>query len=98
MSAWTFTATLGAAGGFAAGLANGGPDGAVVTGVAGRTLTAFVSANGRAWQQARPLGTSASQAVSGVALAPDGAVVTAGISAGPDSRQPVLTLAGPNAA
>ena len=31
-------------------------------------------------------------------LAPDGAVVTAGISAGPDSRQPVLTLAGPDAA
>jgi hypothetical protein len=95
---WTFTATLGAAGGFAAGLANGGPDGAVVTGVTGRTLTAFVSANGRAWQRARPLGPSASQAVSGVTLAPDGAVVTAGISAGPDSRQPVLTLAGPNAA
>ena len=95
---WTFTATLGAVGGFAAGLANGGPDGAVVTGVAGRTLTAFVSANGRAWQQTRSLGTSASQAVSGAALAPDGTVVTAGISAGPDSRQPVLTLAGPNAA
>ena len=33
--AWTFTATLGAAGGFAAGLANGGPDGAVVTGQTG---------------------------------------------------------------
>ena len=97
---WTFTATLGAPGGLAAGQANGGPDGAVVTGVeggvggSGRTLTAFVSANGRAWQQTRPLGTSASQAVSGVALAPDGVVVTAGISAGPDSRQPVLTLAG----
>ncbi len=106
-ASWTFTATLGAVGGFAAGLANGGPDGAVVTGVEGgqggvagsaRTLTAFVSANGRAWQQTRPLGTSASQAVSGAALARDGAVVTAGISAGPDSRQPVLTLAGPDAA
>jgi hypothetical protein len=106
-ASWTFTATLGAVGGFTAGLANGGPDGAVVTGVEGgpggvvgsaRTLIAFVSANGRAWQQTRPLGTSASQAVSGAALAPDGAVVTAGISAGPDSRQPVLTLAGPDAA
>ena len=95
---WTFTATLGAVGGFTVGLANGGPDGAVVTGVAGRALTAFVSANGRAWQQTRSLGTSASQAVSGAALAPDGAVVTAGTSAGPDSRQPVLTLASPNAA
>ena len=95
---WTFTATLGAAGGFAADLANGGPDGAVVTGREGRTLTAFVSADGRAWQARSPFGTSASQAVSGVALAPDGAVVTAGVSAGADSRQPVLTLVGPNAA
>ena len=33
-----------------------------------------------------------------MALAPDGTVVTAGISAGPDSRQPVLTLARPDAA
>ncbi len=97
-AAWTFTATLGAAGGFAAGLANGGPDGAVVTGVAGRTLTAFVSANGRAWQQRSPLGSSTSQALSGVALAPDGTVVTAGISAGHDSRRPMITLIGRNAA
>ncbi len=101
---WTFTATLGAPGGLAADLANGGPDGAVVTGLeggqggAGRTLTAFVSANGRSWQARSPLGTSASQAVSGVTLAPDGAVVTAGSSAGPDSHQPVLAVDGPNAA
>jgi hypothetical protein len=79
------------------GLANGGPDGAAVTGLTGRTLTAFVSANGRAWQQTRPFGTSASQTVSGVTLAPDGTVVTTGISAGPDSHQPVITLAGTNA-
>ena len=70
----------------------------MVTGREGRTLTAFVSADGRAWQARSPFGTSASQAVSGVALAPDGAVVTAGVSAGADSRQPVLTLVGPNAA
>ena len=95
---WTFTATLDAASGFAVGLANGGPDGAAVTGLTGRTLTAFVSANGRAWQQTRPFGTSASQTVSGVTLAPDGTVVTTGISAGPDSHQPVITLAGTNAA
>jgi hypothetical protein len=96
-AAWTFTATLSGAGGFAADLANGGPAGAVVTGQEGGTLTAFVSANGRAWRQTRSFGTSASQAVSGVALAPDGAVVMAGIGTGPDSRQPVLTLASPNA-
>ena len=96
--AWTFTATLGAAGGFAADLANGGPGGAVVTGREGRTLTAFVSANGRTWQQRSPFGTSTSQTTSGVALAADGAVVTAGVSAGQDSRQPVLALVGQNTA
>jgi hypothetical protein len=93
--AWTFQATLRAAGGFTAGMADGGPEGAVVSGQKGgpgRTLTAFVSANGRAWRQTRPFGTVASEQVSGVALAPDGAVVTAGMSAGPDSRQSVITL------
>jgi hypothetical protein len=91
--AFTFRATLGAAAGFSARMAGGGPDGAVVTGLQGRTLTAFVSANGRAWRQARPFG-AASEQVSGVALAADGAVVTAGSSAAPDSRQPVITLTG----
>ena len=92
---WTFQATLGAAPGFTAGMVNGGPDGAVVTGQeAGpaRTLTAFVSANGRAWRQARSFGTAASETVSGVALAPDGVVVAAGTGAGRDSRQPLISL------
>jgi hypothetical protein len=90
---WTFQATLRAAAGFTAEMASGGPHGAVVTGRAGRTLTAFVSASGRAWRQAGSFGT-ASEQVSGVALAADGAVVTAGSSAAPDSRQPVITLTG----
>ena len=98
--AWTFKATLHAVGGFTAGMVNGGPDGTVIAGQAGspggarRTLTAFVSADGTSWRQTRPFGTSAAEAVSGVALAPDGAVVAAGISTGPDSRQPVITLTG----
>jgi hypothetical protein len=99
--AWSFQATLNAAGGFTAGMANGGPAGVAVTGQEGGpggTLTAFVSANGQAWRQTRPFGTAASEAVSGVALAPDGAVVTAGISVGPDSRLPVITLTGTGAA
>jgi hypothetical protein len=91
---WTFRATLGAPGGFTAGMASGGPDGAAVTGRSGGTLTAFVTPDGLTWRQARPFGTVAAEAVSGVALAPDGAVVTAGISAGPDSRLPVITLTG----
>ena len=102
--AWTFRATLRAAAGFTALMANGGPDGAVLTGVtggtgqAGRNLTAFASADGQTWHQARPFGAAAAEDVSGVALAPDGAVVTAGISDAPDGRQPVLALTGVNAA
>jgi hypothetical protein len=96
--AWTFRATLGAPAGFTALMASGGPDGVAVTGKAGRDLTAFASADGLTWHQARPFGTAAAQDVSGVALAPDGTVVTAGISDAPDGRQPVITLTGVNAA
>jgi hypothetical protein len=91
--AFTFQATLGAAAGFSARMVGGGQDGAVVTGLQGRALTAFVSADGRAWRQSRPFG-AASEQVSGVALAADGAVVMAGSRAAPDSRQPVITLTG----
>src|SRR5207253_1185520 len=102
--AWTFRATLGAPAGFTALMANGGPDGAVlvgetgVTGQAGRNLTAFASADGQTWHQGRPFGTAAAEDISGVALAPDGAVVAAGVSDTPDGRQPVITLTGASAA
>ena len=96
--AWTFRVTLGAAAGFTALMANGGPDGVAVIGQEGPNLTAFASADGQTWHQARPFGTAAAQDVSGVALAPDGAVVTTGISDVPDGRQPVLALTGVNAA
>ena len=96
--AWTFRATLGAPAGFTALMANGGPDGVAVTGQAGRNLTAFASADGQTWHQARPFGTAAAEDISGVALAPDGAVVAAGVSDTPDGRQPVITLTGANAA
>jgi hypothetical protein len=96
--AWTFRATLGAEAGFTALMANGGPDGVAVTGKAGRNLTAFASADGQTWRRTRPVGTAAAEDVSGLALAPDGAVVTAGISNVPDGRQPVLALTGVNAA
>ena len=101
--AWTFRATLGAPAGFTALMASGGPDGAVLagetggTGQAPRNLTAFASADGRTWHQARPFGPAAAQDVSGVALAPGGAVVTTGISDAPDARQPVITVTGVNA-
>ena len=96
--AYTFQATLSTSAGFTAGMANGGPDGAAVTGQTGASgaqsgsLTAFVTADGKTWRQARPFGSTGSEAVSGVTLAPDGTVVTTGVSPGPDSRQPVLVL------
>jgi len=95
--AWTFRATLGAPAGFTALMANGGPGGVAVAGQAGRNLTAFASPDGQTWHQARPFGTAAAEDVSGVALAPDGAVVTAGVSDVPDGRQPVIALTGVNA-
>ena len=61
-------------------------------------VDAFYSPNGLTWHRARPFGTAAAEAVSGVALAPDGAVITAGISSVPDGRQPVLALTGANTA
>jgi hypothetical protein len=96
--AWTFRVTLSAATGFTALMANGGPDGVAVTGRAGRNLTAFASADGQTWHKVRAFGTAASEDVSGVALAPDGAVITAGVGDTPDGRQPVLALTGLNAA
>ncbi len=96
--AYTFQATLSTSSGFTAGMANGGLDGAAVTGQTGAagaqggSLTAFVTADGKTWRQARPFGSTGSEAISGVTLAPDGTVVTTGSSPGPDSRQPVLVL------
>ncbi|MGH3260347.1 MAG: hypothetical protein ACRDOU_33940, partial [Streptosporangiaceae bacterium] len=78
---WTREATLSTPAGFQPGFVSGGPDGAVVSGQAGRVLTAFVSANGASWEQTPALGTAASEAVSGVTLAAGGTVVVTGTSA-----------------
>jgi hypothetical protein len=90
-TAWTFQATLNTPAGLVAGPADGGPSGAVVTGRAGRTLTAFVSANGVSWRQTQAFGAAAAESVSGVAMAGGGAVVTA-TTTGPQSRQPAITM------
>ena len=63
----------------------------MVTGQAGRTLTAFVSANGVSWRQTQAFGAAAAESVSGVAMAGGGAVVTA-TTVGPQSRQPAITM------
>jgi hypothetical protein len=83
-AAWTFSTALNATGGFTTGLMNGGPAGAVITGqegVASRmtpvSLTAFVSADGARWQRTTTFGSAASEAVSGVAVTADGAVISA---------------------
>ena len=92
-TAWTFAATLTAPAGFTAGLVNGVPAGAVVTGQAGQTLIAFVTGDGTSWRQDPAFGAAAAEDVSGVAIAGNGAAIAAGTTAGdPDSRQPLLTL------
>jgi hypothetical protein len=103
-TAWTFAATLGTPAGFVADMTGGGPDGAAVTGHAGRILTVFSSADGASWRPVPPIGSpaigsTASQATTGVAVAAGGVVVTAGTTTGdPDSRQPLITVLGPQSA
>jgi hypothetical protein len=95
-SAWTFRATLTTPVGFAAEVVNGGQDGAVVSGRAGRVLTVFASADGASWHQTGAFANAASEVVSGVTRAAGGTVVVAGTTArSPDSRQPLITLLGP---
>ena len=101
-TAWTFEATLGTPAGFVAGLASGAPSGgAVVTGQdqgSGQALIAFTSADGASWRRTAAFGSAAARDVSGVAMAEGGTVVTAGTTTDdPDSRQPLLTVLGPQA-
>jgi hypothetical protein len=89
---WTFAATLTAQAGFASGMVNGGPAGAVVTGQTGAgALIAFVSANAIDWRRTAAFGSAASQSISGVSLIEGGAVIT-GTAPAPASRQPLVTL------
>ena len=77
------------------GLVSGGPSGAVVTGQAHGFLIAFLSKNGVTWTGTDPVGTAATERVSGVALLPTGQAVFSGTSAGDAAqRDPLLTLAG----
>jgi hypothetical protein len=73
---WTFAATLTD---FAAGMMNGGPGGALVTGELAGTLTVFMSADGSQWNRAVMSGTSGMSAsdVTGVAMTKGGAVLAA---------------------
>ena len=92
---WRFTATLANPAGFTAGLMNAGPEGAVLTGTAGRELIAFVSRDGLAWRQTPWVGTAATESVSGVAVTDTSAVIAAGTSAAvPGSSQQLITVDG----
>jgi hypothetical protein len=98
-TAWTFAATLGTSAGFVADMTGGGPDGAAVTGHAGRILAAFSSADGASWRPVPAIGSTASQDTTGVAVAAGGVVVAAGTTTGdPDSRQPLITVLSPQSA
>lgn len=92
---WRFAATLTTPAGFTAGLMNGGPDGAVLTGTSGRELIVFMSRDGIMWRQTAFSGTAATEAVSGVAVTETGAVIAAGTSAAvPGSSQRLVTVDG----
>jgi hypothetical protein len=91
-TSWTSPAALTAPGGLVAGVVNGGPDGAVVTGRSGASLTAFVSTDGVSWQQTQDFGAAAAESVSGAVMTRGGAVIT-GTTAAADTRQPTIALA-----
>jgi hypothetical protein len=96
-TSWSAPATLAAPGGLVAGEVNGGPDGAVVTGRSGASLTAFVSTDGTSWQQTQDFGAAAAESVSGAAITRGGAVIT-GTTAADDTRQPAIAVVGAAAA
>jgi hypothetical protein len=93
--------TSGGTPGGATGSASGPAGGAVVTGQdqgSGQALIAFTSADGASWRRTAAFGSAGARDVSGVAMAEGGTVVTAGTTTDdPDSRQPLLTVLGPQA-
>ena len=92
-TSWTLAAALTTPAGFIPGLMNGGPDGAVLAGRSGQTLTTFLSPDGARWRQALAFGSASSEAVSGVAVTGAGAVLAAGMStAQPGNGQQLITV------
>jgi hypothetical protein len=96
-AAWHRSATLTTADGapLIVGLVSGGPRGAVVTGHARGLDIAFLSPDGIAWTGTDPVGSTATERISGVALTSAGRAIVAGATAGDAAEQlPVLTLIG----
>jgi hypothetical protein len=95
--AWRQSATLQTADGLPLklGLVSGGPIGAVVTGQARGLDFAFMSPDGGTWTGTDPVGTTATEQISGVTLTANGQAVFSGASkANATGQQPVLTLIG----
>jgi hypothetical protein len=95
--AWRQSATLQTADGqpLKLGLVSGGPIGAVVTGQARGLDFAFLSPDGATWTGTDPVGTTATEQISGVTLTANGQAVFSGASkANATGQQPVLTMIG----
>src|SRR5262249_44600222 len=67
---------------------SGGPRGAVVTGHARGLDIAFLSSDGIAWTGTDPVGSTATEQVSGVALTSAGQAIVPGATAGDAAEQP----------
>lgn len=76
----------------------GNGNGAAVTGIVRGQVQAFVSATGTSWSSATSLGGAYGRPLTGVALAPGGVLVAAGMDVRraslPDNPRPFLLLAG----
>jgi hypothetical protein len=96
-AAWRRSATLSTADGapLTLGLVSGGPRGAVVTGQARGLDIAFLSPDGVTWTGTDPVGSTATEQISGAALTSAGQAIVAGVTTGDAAeRLPVLTLIG----
>jgi hypothetical protein len=96
-AAWRQSATLTTADGspLTLGPVSGGPNGAVVAGQADGFDIAFLSPDGVTWTGTDPVGTTATEQISGVALTAAGQAVFSGASKGNAAeQQPVLALIG----
>jgi hypothetical protein len=95
-SAWRYTGTLAAPGGFQAGVVEGGDGGFTAVGQGSSGIAAaYVSADGVSWRLAATIGSAAAHAVTGATVTASGAVIAAGSERGAGSQRPYLAVAAP---
>ncbi len=91
---WQYAATIGAAGGLRPSVVKGSDNGFVVTGTnaAGDNLAYTAAGDGLTWLPTAPLGSAASQLISGATVGAAGTVIAAGNTTGSQTSQQAVLL------